>query len=132
MIQILYFLVNLLIQLKKKNYDFKDVVFLDELKLYSIKYNNATAFNLFIKKKKELEEQYQEQVLAFGFILFFIYALITNFNYLLLIGIKSNNDLFYGVILLLIIYSIYISLFVPINRNYIYDKELKNIIKDER
>lgn len=134
-IQILYYLVNLIIQLIKnkflKNNEFKDTVSLNSLKFYSIKSNNMVMFNFFLRKEKELEDQYQEQVLAFGFVLFFIYSWFTNFNCFLLIEIK-NNLLLVGIILLIFFYCFYISLIVPIDRNYIYDKKLKDIIKDEK
>ena len=133
-IQILYFLASSL-RFVIKNDDVKYGIFLDKLKFYSIKENNIVVYNLFLKEEKELEEQYQEQVLAFGFVLFFVYSFITGFDCFGLIGIKHNifNNLFFcGVIILLFLYCIYISLFVPMNRNYINDEKLKDIIKDEK
>lgn len=138
-IQILYFLFNFLtqlikIKLIKQNSDFQDGVFLNKLRLYSIRDNNIVAFNFLLKVEKELEEQYQTQVLAFGFIVFFIYSIVTKFKCFLLMGIKNSIiDYFCGVSLLLIIlFCVHISLCISINRNYIYDKELKDILKDEK
>jgi len=138
-IQILYFLFNFLtqlikIKLIKQNSDFQDGVFLNKLRLYSIRDNNIVAFNFLLKVEKELEEQYQTQVLAFGFIVFFIYSIVTKFKCFLLMGIKNSIiDYFCGVSLLLIIlFCVHISLCISINRNYIYDKELKDILKEEK